>query len=188
MGAGYPACSQQRGSSQRGCPLSPLLFIVAVESVAIKLKNNPEIRGIQTDGNNPENRQNLTIKIKQFADDTTLTKKNENDIKVAIYTVEEFQEFSCLKLNRHKSEVIGMGSEKHKKGKIQDIPTTPWWGAVDAEIKVPSDENTELKCSPFKAWSRSVYSHTCYAYCQGLLPCLFLPFWSFHLHFFQIIS
>ena len=30
------------------------------------------------------------------------------------------------------------------------------WGAEDAEIKVPSGENTELKCSPFMAWSRSV--------------------------------
>ena len=43
----------------------------------------------------------------------------------------------------------------------------PQWGAADAEIKVPSGENTELKPSPFQAWSRSVYSHTCYAYCQG---------------------
>ena len=34
---------------------------------------------------------------------------------------------------------------------------TPQWGAVDAGIEVPSGENTELKCSPFKAWSRSVY-------------------------------
>ena len=30
----------------------------------------------------------------------------------------------------------------------------PQWGAADAEIKVPSGENAELKCSPFKAWSR----------------------------------
>ena len=28
--------------------------------------------------------------------------------------------------------------------------------AEDAEIKVPSDENTALKGSPFEAWSRSV--------------------------------
>ena len=61
----------------------------------------------------------------------------------------------------------------------------PQWGAADAEIKVPSDENTELKRSPFQAWSRSVYSHTFYAYCQGYLPCLFLHFRSIHLHFFQ---
>ena len=61
-------------------------------------------------------------------------------------------------------------------------------GAADAEIKVPSGENTELKRSPFKAWSRSVYSHTCYAYCQGFLPRLFLPFRTFHLHFFKNFS
>ena len=42
--------------------------------------------------------------------------------------------------------------------------------------------------SPFKAWSRSVYSRTCYAYCQAFLPCLFLPFRSTYLHFSQNIS
>ena len=45
----------------------------------------------------------------------------------------------------------------------------PLWGAADAEIKVPSGRNTELKRPPFKTCSRSVYSHTCYAYCQGFL-------------------
>ena len=64
----------------------------------------------------------------------------------------------------------------------------PKWGAADAEIKVPSGENTERKRSPFEAWSRSVYSHTCYAYCQGFFPCLFLPFQFIHLHFFQSLS
>ena len=68
------------------------------------------------------------------------------------------------------------------------FPSAPQWGAADAEIKVPSGENTELKRSPFQAWSRSVYSHICYAYCQGVLPYLFLPFQSIHLHFFQNLS
>ena len=45
----------------------------------------------------------------------------------------------------------------------------PW--AADAEIKVPSVESIELRCSPSKAWSRSVHCHACYAYCQGFLPC-----------------
>ena len=44
----------------------------------------------------------------------------------------------------------------------------PQWGAADAEIKVPSGENTELKHSPFKAWSRSVYSHTRYVLLPGI--------------------
>ena len=65
---------------------------------------------------------------------------------------------------------------------------TPQWGAADAEIKVPSGENTELKGPPFKAWSRSAHSHTCYTYCQGFLPCLFLPFQSIHLYFFRNLS
>ena len=68
------------------------------------------------------------------------------------------------------------------------VVLSPQWGTADAEIKVPSGENTELKRSPFQAWSRSVYNHTCYAYCQGVLPCLFLPFQSIHLHFFQNLS
>ena len=51
------------------------------------------------------------------------------------------------------------------------------WGAVDAEIKDPSDENTGVKGSPYKTWSRSVYCHACYAYCQGFL-----------LHFFHNLS
>ena len=49
--------------------------------------------------------------------------------------------------------------------------SAPQWEAADAEIKVPSVENTEFEGSPFKAWGRSVYSHTCCAYCQGFLPC-----------------
>ena len=31
------------------------------------------------------------------------------------------------------------------------VNLAPQWGAADAEIKVPSGENTELKRSPFKA-------------------------------------
>ena len=80
------------------------------------------------------------------------------------------------------------GSLQLKKTRDYYFQGHPQWGAADAEIKVPSGENAELKRSPFKAWSRSVYSHTCYAYCQGFLPCLFLPFRSIHLHLFQNLS
>ena len=58
--------------------------------------------------------------------------------------------------------------------RCQGVSSAPRWGAADAEIKVPSGENTELKRSPFKAWSRSVSSHTCYAYCQGFLSFLLI--------------
>ena len=48
---------------------------------------------------------------------------------------------------------------------------TPQWEAADADINVPSVENTELKGSPFKAWSRSVNCHVGYFYSQGFLHC-----------------
>ena len=47
----------------------------------------------------------------------------------------------------------------------------PQWGTADAEFKDLSVENQVLKGSPFKALSRSVCSHACYAYLQGFLPC-----------------
>ena len=72
--------------------------------------------------------------------------------------------------------------------RLRTLSNAPQWGAADAENKVQSGENTELKRSPFKAWSRSVYSHTCYSSCQGFLHCLFLLFRSIHLHFFENLS
>ena len=52
------------------------------------------------------------------------------------------------------------------------LPSAPCSGELWMQnLKVPSDENTELKGSPFQAWSRSVYCSACYAYCQGVLPC-----------------
>ena len=53
-----------RGVCQ-GCPLSPLLFVLSVELLALKIRQDQLCRGIPLpDGQN--------AKISQFADDTTL--------------------------------------------------------------------------------------------------------------------
>ena len=72
------------------------------------------------------------------------------------------------------STCLPLHSDKWKMSTCLSLHLALQWGAAGAEIKVPSGQNTELKRSPFKAWSRSVYSHTCYAYCQEFLP-LLLP-------------
>ena len=56
------------------------------------------------------------------------------------------------------------------------------------KLKSHLPRTQSLKGSHFKARSRSVHSHICYAYCQGFLPCLFLPLRSIHLHFFSKTS
>ena len=66
---------------------------------------------------------------------------------------------------------------------------SPQWGAADAEIKVPSGENTELKRSPCKAWSSQYIAiHATLTARDFFLSCLFLHFRSIHLPFFQNLS
>jgi exonuclease III len=64
---------------RQGCPLSPLIFVLAVELLAIKIRNS-DIIGIQV----PHKNNTIGIKIQQMADDTTLFLKDQNDIVMAI--------------------------------------------------------------------------------------------------------
>ena len=54
---------------RQGCPLSPLLFILCVEILAQKIRQNPKITGIELP-------YSCEAKLSQFADDTTLICKD----------------------------------------------------------------------------------------------------------------
>ena len=93
---------------RQGCPFSPLAFILAVELFAIKIRNSP-INGITVPNNNTTENTHASIKIKQYADDTTLFLKSKNDITQALKIINEFTSFSGLSLNMHKTKALRMG-------------------------------------------------------------------------------
>ena len=62
---------------RQGCPFSPLAFVLAVEVLAIKIRNS-QINGIKAPTSTPG--EEVYIKIKQMADDTTLFLKDKDDI------------------------------------------------------------------------------------------------------------
>ena len=72
-----------------------------------------------------------------------------------------FNSLSC-KFSQYLSDLIQLYTPTRKLRSASDTPTV---GSCRCRNKVPSGENTELERSPFKAWSRSVSSHTCYTYC-----------------------
>jgi len=75
------------------CALSPSLFIVAVELLALKIRQNPNCRGIQL----PNDQE---VKISQFADDTTITTNDVDSFKSHLQVIDWFGTVSGLKLNK----------------------------------------------------------------------------------------
>jgi exonuclease III len=93
--------SPTRGVRQ-GCPLSPILFVIAAEMLAIQIRNNKSIQGLY-------NGTSFT-KISQFADDTVFyLQNNPNEVKEVFKTLEVFSILSGLKINKEKTEILPLG-------------------------------------------------------------------------------
>ena len=90
---------------RQGCPISALLYIIAVECLSINIKNNNIIKGIKM---GCEER-----KITQLADDTTLFLRDMGSIQTTINTLLLFYSVSGLKLNNSKTVVLPIGKNCH---------------------------------------------------------------------------
>ena len=88
---------------RQGCPLSPSLFILAVELLALKIRQNKNCEGIYL----PNNQE---VKISQFADDTTIITNNTDSLKSHLQTIEWFGTVSGLKLNKKKTKAMWLGT------------------------------------------------------------------------------
>ena len=115
-----PNFELQRGIRQ-GCNLSPLLFIMAVELLAIKVRSDPNIRGARYG--------KYVTKIRQYADDTTFLLSDAIDVREVLSRLKAFEKFSGLKINKSKSNILIAGNHNLIGEKLHGIE-------VCMEIKV----------------------------------------------------
>ena len=88
--------SPLRSGTRQGCPLSPLLFNIVLEVLAIAIREEKEIKGIQI--------RKEEVKFSLFADDMILYIENSKDsIRKLLELISEFSKVAGYKINIQKS-------------------------------------------------------------------------------------
>ena len=103
----------QRGAKQ-GDPIAALLFIVAVEILCIRLREDKDIKHYVFD-----EETNTCIKLVIYADDLNLfLEYDENSLRKALQILEDFKRISGLEIQVKKTQVVLLGrkyiEQEHK--------------------------------------------------------------------------
>jgi len=101
---------------RQGCPVSALIFILAAEILAIKIRKDKEIKGIQI--------PSAEVKLSQLADDTTVFTMDDKSIINALEQIKRFGEVAGPQLNMKKTKGIWLGSLKDSKKEVGNISWT----------------------------------------------------------------
>ena len=94
---------------RQGYPISPYLFVLAAEVLAISMSQNSNINGISIGKEE--------TKLLQYADDTTAILADENSALAFLSLLESFKDISGLKINCTKTEAMWIGSSRNNKSK-----------------------------------------------------------------------
>lgn len=89
---------------RQGCPLSPLLYVLIVESLGEALRKDDGVRGVPIPGGH-----GLTQKLTQYADDTTLMLQDDNSVQRAFDIITRYERGTGSKLNYEKTKGIYIG-------------------------------------------------------------------------------
>ena len=98
-----------RSGTRQGCPLSPLLFNIVLEVLAIAIREEKEIKGIQIGKEE--------VKLSLFGDDMILyTDIPKDSIRKLLELISEFSKVAGYKINTQKSlAFLYTNSEKKQK-------------------------------------------------------------------------
>ena len=109
----FPLMSETR----QGCPLSPLLFNIVLEILAMAIRAEKEIKGIQI---------GKEVKLSLFADDMILYIENaEDSTRKLVVLINEYAEVTGNKINKQKSlALLYSNSEKTEREIKETIPFT----------------------------------------------------------------
>ena len=93
-------------SVRQGCPLSPLLYVLALEPLLRRLRDegtSPALRGIPFVGR-------FAARVSAFADDVTVFVSCRQDIEAVKEVVVEYERIAGAKVNFDKSEGLQLGA------------------------------------------------------------------------------
>lgn len=86
---------------RQGCCAAPYLFLIAVEVLAICIRQSPSLGGISIG--------NEDMVISQFADDMTVFARDETSVVSLLKVIDSFGAVSGLQINRDKSNLLPLG-------------------------------------------------------------------------------
>ena len=90
---------------RQGDSLSPLLYILCVETLACKIRNNPDIEGFLLPG-----ARGLCYKVGVYADDTTCIVKSYRSLQILFDMINVYEGGSGARLNVAKTEAMWLGA------------------------------------------------------------------------------
>ena len=107
-----------RSGTRQGCPLLPLLFNIVLEVLATAIREEKEMKGIQTRKEN--------VELSLFVDDMILYIENPKDsIRKLLELISEFSKVSGYKINTQKSlAFLYTNNEKSEREIKELIPFT----------------------------------------------------------------